>query len=250
MICQGSASPPRWAGRALRWAGRALLVAVLLCLGAPAHAALDDDTVRQRAQHVLADPEYQTKRPDGGASPNPKPEQKRRARSDGGGDPTSVKAPSEISMVLVWIVLGGILVFVAVMIGTQARRGIRRKSALSKPKVIAAPIAHGELDADKLDETLRAALALAAAGRFEEAVHLLLTGAIRELQQNVGLATEVALTSRELLAAANLRPEPQDAFKDLVFAVEVSLFGGVDVSQADFERCATSFRTLRRAAAT
>lgn len=222
-----------------------------MCVSAPAFAALDDDAVRARTREVMADPQYQSQRPDGGESPNPKPKQERRYREGGGGDSSSppVRAPSEISMVLVWIVLGGILVFVAVLLATQARRSLGRGRVGDKRAVIPAPAAHAELDALKLDETLRAALKLAGEGRFEEAVHLLLTGAIRELQESAGLATEPAFTSRELLERANLRAEPQGAFRDLVFSVEVSLFGGLAVSQDDFERCATSFRTLRQAAA-
>ncbi|MFO0751185.1 MAG: hypothetical protein U1F43_36755 [Myxococcota bacterium] len=230
----------------------ALSLALVASGWAPAaHAALDDDAVRARTREVLADPNFQTDRPDGNepdvedpAPPRPTPE-----RSSAPSAP--LQAPSEISQALIWIVLGGIAVFVLVLLGGQAARSLRQRKISStrrggpEPELELGP----GMDLERLDETLRAAMALAADGRFEEAVHLLLTGAIADLQRGAGLTTEVALTSRELLSQAKLRPEPQAAFRELVFAVEVSLFGGMAVARDDFERCATSFRTLRQAVA-
>lgn len=235
--------------------GRATALALALAatsLAASSRAALDDEAVRARSREVLANPEYQTGRPDGSADKPPDlPPPRRTERSRDFSDNAPVSAPSEISAAIIWIVLGGILLFVVVLVAGQTSRHLRKRK-LGAPKGKTSDVdldAVSALDAERLDETLRAAMELARQGRFEEAVHLLLAGAIADLQRGAGLATEVALTSRELLEQASLRPEPKAAFRELVFAVEVSLFGGLAVGPDDFARCADSFRTLRQAVA-
>lgn len=215
----------------------------------PARAAIDERTARERAAEVLRDPELQTERPDGRAEvPPPPPPERPRTPPRERGPSAPVQAPSEISQALIWIVVGAIAVaLVAVLVG-QLGRSMRRRKLDAARREGHTPVELAlEVDARQLDETLRRALALAEAGRYEEAVHVLLQGAIADLQERAGLATEPALTSRELLQRAALPADPRAAFAELVVVVEVSLFGGLAVTRDDFDRCATSFRLLRKA---
>jgi hypothetical protein len=68
--------------------------------------------------------------------------------------------------------------------------------------------------------------ALAAEGRYDEAVHRLLLDALALLAAGLPEPLPEHLTSREVLARLPLAPAPRAALADLVDAVEVSLFGG------------------------
>jgi len=229
---------------------------VALALGSGSARALppsiDERVARERAAEVLRDPELQTSRPDGEADLPPPPERdeapRRPLRDRTSSGP--VQAPSDISQALIWIVLGAIgVALIAVLAGQLGRSWRRRKIEATRKAPGAALLPEVGGDTERLDETLARALGLARAGRFEEAVHVLLAGAIVDLQTRAGLTTEPALTSRELLSRASLSPDPRAAFAELVVVVEVSLFGGQPVTKDDFERCAGSFRTLRQAVA-
>ena len=82
--------------------------------------------------------------------------------------------------------------------------------------------------------------ALAAAGRFAEAIHLLLLRTIAALPR-AAAALSPSLTSRELLGHASFRPGAQEAMAGLVDAVEVSLFGGRPVPEAAYRECRARF---------
>ncbi len=97
-----------------------------------------------------------------------------------------------------------------------------------------------------LPATLKAARELAALGRYEEAIHLLLRGALDYLRGLSGFSLEPAFTSREVLHSAPIEGETLGAYRHLVGSVEVSLFGGLPVSAHDFERCASSFQVVHQ----
>ncbi|MBU1378494.1 MAG: hypothetical protein KKE02_21230 [Alphaproteobacteria bacterium] len=79
-------------------------------------------------------------------------------------------------------------------------------------------------------ETARALLedadGLAAAGRFEEAIHLLLFRSIDDLRGRRPGAVKPALTSRDIAGLETLPAAPRDAFARLARAVELTFFGG------------------------
>lgn len=91
-------------------------------------------------------------------------------------------------------------------------------------------------------QTLDDARALARAGRFAEAAHALLLRTFEALGRQAALSP--ALTSREILGQVPLTPEAFHALRALVQTVEVSLFGGAEVSAEDFARCEAAFERV------
>jgi hypothetical protein len=104
------------------------------------------------------------------------------------------------------------------------------------PEAVAIPIASAE--------------ALAADGRYADAIHALLLDTLAALSRAARLPA--SLTSREIVARVPLAPGARDALAGLVTAVEVSWFGGVTPSRADYLTCLARFHafldTHRRAA--
>lgn len=85
---------------------------------------------------------------------------------------------------------------------------------------------------------------LAGAGRFQEAIHMLLLVAIRYLSRELPSPPHPSSTSRELLRELPMSEEAEDAFRHLVDSVEVSLFGGIEATADDYAGCRRSFRAL------
>jgi len=83
--------------------------------------------------------------------------------------------------------------------------------------------------------------ALAAAGRYSEAAHLLLFRSIEEIDRRRPSFVRPALTSRDIAAAPGLPPEPKSAFSRIVMMVERSLFGGAQLQAADWQACRADY---------
>lgn len=226
-----------------------LLFAALLCLvPAPTRAEVAPERVREGVDEILADPRYQRARPDGSFEvPDTIPDVPFDLPDF---SPRSFE-PSEasgVSEALLWVLAA---VFGVALIAVVAREGVRlaRRRGTKKKK---RALAGGEgLDlataaAERLPASLAEALALARQGRFEEAIHVLLRGALGYLHALSDFSLEPALTSREVLVRAPLARDTRGAFEDLVMTVEVSLFGGMPVGAEDFERCRRSFEVVHR----
>jgi hypothetical protein len=93
-----------------------------------------------------------------------------------------------------------------------------------------------------LDVPLESAQKLAAAGRFAEAIHILLLETLAALSRAAQLAP--SLTSREILARVPLPPRARDALVGLVLAVEVSRFGGAPAGERDYQACLGRFHAF------
>ena len=89
-------------------------------------------------------------------------------------------------------------------------------------------------DAAPVREWLREADAMAAAGRYAEAVHHLLFRSIEDIARRRPKLVRPALTSRELSASDALPPPARDLFAGIARLVERSLFGGRDVDLTDW----------------
>jgi len=94
---------------------------------------------------------------------------------------------------------------------------------------------------------LGAADELAAAGRFVEAMHVLLLQGLAAIR--AGLHEEFAdsLTSREILRRARLPDPGRTSLRDIVNRVELTYFGQYPAALADYEACRASFNTLTQA---
>ena len=83
---------------------------------------------------------------------------------------------------------------------------------------------------------------LAAAGRFAEAIHVLLLETLSALSRAAQLAP--SLTSREIVARVPLPARARDALSGLVLAVEVSRFGGAAAGERDYHACLERFHAF------
>lgn len=132
------------------------------------------------------------------------------------------------------VVLLGVVGVLAVAAVARAVSGRRR--AVLAPRPAATPVAPA-LHEVPLDEVE----ALAAAGRHDEAVHLLLLRSMAAVAR-VTQALPASLTSREVLARAPLPAGAAEELAGLVDAVETSWFGGRPVGREGYEACRERFR--------
>lgn len=226
---------------------RGLLLAVILMGSGAARAEVSPERVRASVDEVFADPRFQRARPDGSFDvPDEIPDQPFELPDFA---PRSFE-PSEasgVSEALLWVLLG---VFGVALVAVLAREGVRfarrRGNKKKRGLVTGDGFDLAEVAALRLPASLARARALAREGRFEEAIHVLLEGALGYLHALTDFSLEPAFTSREVLARAPLESNTRGAFKDLVMTVEVSLFGGLPVDHADFERCERSFEVVHR----
>lgn len=231
-----------------------LLLAAALCLGAAAARAQETspETVREKARAVLGQG-YQQDLP--GA---PDDEGGDGSRAGGSHRPPGLSSPPGGSGVrtetvgaalslLVWITLGVLGVAALVLLLTWLIRdfpawGRRSQKARTGP---AAPGAPGQADSrDGPAVTLADAERLASQERWTEAVHSLLLVAIRHLTTRFSIPQSDSRTSREIARLVPLQRESRDAFAGLVRTVEISLFGGVPVGQAEYRASLESVRRL------
>jgi hypothetical protein len=105
--------------------------------------------------------------------------------------------------------------------------GYRRGKAQARP-------ADWRPDAAEARALLEEADALAATGRFAEAIHILLFRSIEDIAAKKPGAVSRALTSREIVAATPMPEAARAAFTRIAAAVEHTFFGGRTAGEADF----------------
>jgi hypothetical protein len=86
--------------------------------------------------------------------------------------------------------------------------------------------------------------ALAAAGRFGEAVHLLLYRSVEDIEGRRPGLVKPAMTSRDLAEARDLPVAAQGAFSRIARAVEISLFGGRSIDAGAWDQCRAAYAEL------
>lgn len=90
-------------------------------------------------------------------------------------------------------------------------------------------------------QLLREADALAAAGRYAEAVHLLLHRSIEEIERRRPHLIRPALTSRDIAAADGLPWNTRRVFSSIAAIVERSLFGGGQVDAEGWQTARAAY---------
>ena len=141
-----------------------------------------------------------------------------------------------VAQALLWLLLAVLAATLIWVIVVRLREGEwrlprRRKSAVmtAEPEEEAwAP------DAAPVRAWLKEADALAAEGRYAEAVHHLLFRSIEDIARRRPRLVRPALTSRELAAAEAVPAPARDLFARIARLVERSLFGGRPVSSDDW----------------
>jgi hypothetical protein len=102
----------------------------------------------------------------------------------------------------------------------------------------------GQVEAGAARALLSEADALAAEGRFAEAVHLLLYRSIEDIEGRRPGLVRPAMTSRDLAEAEGLPGVARDAFSHIARAVEISLFGGRSIDAGAWQRCRGAYAEL------
>jgi hypothetical protein len=99
-------------------------------------------------------------------------------------------------------------------------------------------------DADVARTLLADADALAAEGRFAEAVHVLLQRSIEDMRARRPRAVAPSLTSRDIAVLPALPETVRPAFAAMAGVVEHSLFGGRTVAPSDFAAARRSYEAF------
>lgn len=86
--------------------------------------------------------------------------------------------------------------------------------------------------------------ALAAEGRFDEAVHLLLLRSINDIDGRLPNTVRPALTARDIAGLGRLPPAARPAFDQITRVVEGSLFGGRPVDSATWTDCRQAYEAF------
>ncbi len=102
----------------------------------------------------------------------------------------------------------------------------------------------GRAEAGAARALLAEADALAAEGRFAEAVHLLLYRSVEDIEGRRPGLVRPAMTSRELAEASDLPMVARDAFSRIARAVEISLFGGRSIDADAWQQCRSAYAEL------
>jgi hypothetical protein len=148
--------------------------------------------------------------------------------------------------ILVWAAVAAAAIFLVWAIVRRLRDGewswLRRRG----PEAEAEAWRPEEAPARAL---LREADALAAAGRYGEAAHLLLFRSIEDIDRRRPRLVRPALTSRDIAGAPALPSGPRRSFGDIVMMVERSLFGGRTLEQQDWQACRSAYEDFAFASA-
>jgi len=153
-----------------------------------------------------------------------------------------------------WLGLGGVSTLLIRLLGVGgavlavllaalwlARRLVERGDSGLAAEGVSAPT----LDAGPLLD----AEALAAQGRFGEAIHLLLLRTFEVLARRMGSRLAPGMTAREALVRLALPAPARPALADLVAAAETTTVAGRSASEGDYRRCAERFTVLKSALA-
>lgn len=153
-----------------------------------------------------------------------------------------VRSLSPLVIYLFWVGLGVAVVAIIYLIAREVlgvRFPGRKRRARAKPS-----------PADWRPEVLKArtllaeADLLAAEGRFDQAVHLLLFRSIDEIEDRRPRLVRPAFTSRDIASLEALPKDARETFGQIAQVVECSLFGGRAVAAATYAECRAAYHAL------
>jgi hypothetical protein len=145
--------------------------------------------------------------------------------------------------IFLWTVIGLAALAVIWLVVERLRYGQWRVPKLRRSRAVAAAPVEEEwtLDAAPVRAWLEEADALAAQGRYAEAVHHLLFRSIEDIEHRRPNLVRPALTSRELSAASAIPRAARDLFAGIARVVEGSLFGGRSVGADDWQAARATY---------
>ncbi|WP_193369532.1 DUF4129 domain-containing protein [Pelagibius marinus] len=208
-----------------------VLVAVATALPALAQQNLHTPgDVAASRDRVLGDSRYQTEKPEPEVAP----------------EVDQWTIPPWLVDTILWglgAVVAGIILFFLFNLARElleSRLGIKRSPKVAPAeaaKVQAVPPARREAE----HRTLAEADALAAEGRFSEAIHLLLLVAMERLRRELGPRVAPAMTSREVLRLSAIPGEATAPLTRMVALSEINHFGGRSAREPEYRNCRDDF---------
>ena len=144
---------------------------------------------------------------------------------------------------LLWIVAALLLLFILYHFVPAFAQWVddirfRRKRRAAEEEII------GQAEAGAARALLAEADALAAEGRFAEAVHLLLYRSVEDIEGRRPGLVRPAMTSRDLAETQDLPTVARSAFSRIARAVEISLFGGRSIDADAWQQCRSAYAEL------
>ena len=145
--------------------------------------------------------------------------------------------------IFLWTIIGVAALALMWVVVDRLRHGAWRSPWRRRARVVhaAADEPDWEPDAAPVRSWLREADAMAADGRYAEAVHHLLFRSIEDIQRRRPRVVRPARTSRELAAEPAIPPSARDLFAGIARLVERSLFGGRPVSLDDWTSARSAY---------
>lgn len=145
--------------------------------------------------------------------------------------------------IFLWTVIAVAALAVIWLVVERFRYGQWRLPKLRRSRAVAVMPVEEEwaLDAAPVRAWLDEADALAAQGRYAEAVHHLLFRSIEDIEHRRPNQVRPALTSRELSAASFIPGAARDLFAGIARVVERSLFGGRSVGPDDWQAARSTY---------
>jgi hypothetical protein len=180
-------------------------------------AAMPSDQIGERARAVVSRSAYQTIIPE-----EPRPL-------------TWDLPPGPVVLILKVLLAAGLLAAAFLAAAWLARRlapGLRDGEVVDEARMAA----------DLPVFRAGAAEALAATGRYAEAIHTLLLETLTALSGAARLAP--SLTSREIVSHAPMPTRARDALRALALAVEITHFGGAEPNEADYRACRERYQAF------
>jgi len=219
---------------------------VLAQSGQGAGSSGDAEATRALIGDVLSQSEYQTDLP-GAETEAGRLVWRPGDRAMGGARTIPVPAGTgAVLELLAWLALG---IVVVLLVGALARGVLERRwvgSGTERGRKGSGEAGGGGRDRPVGWPELPEADRLAAAGRFGEAVHVLLIRALAKLSEGRGRSFADSATSREILRWKGLAPGERPPLGRLVEAVERSLFGGTEVDAEEYEDCRRAYGALEK----
>ncbi len=149
-----------------------------------------------------------------------------------------IEAIMPLLQVLFWIAVAMAVLFLFVMLARRVQDGEWSWRRSPRPEPEEQSWQPEEAPARAL---LGEADALAEAGRYAEAAHLLLYRSIEDIDRRRPALVRPALTSRDIAAAPVLPIGPKRSFAEIVMMVERSLFGGRVLDEGDWRACRAAY---------
>jgi hypothetical protein len=140
--------------------------------------------------------------------------------------------------VLGWIVAIGV---VGLLLYALVRQLLRQDWFSPSEKVAQTETPQWHPAADAARNLLRDADALAALGKYGDAVHLLLLRSIEHIDTHRPELVRPAFTSREIGALEQLPPTARPTFMGIARVVERALFAGREIDAAEFAQCRRAY---------